>query len=188
MEFNDLLVQRRSIRKYRDEAVALETVKAIISESTLAPSSGNEQPWRFIIVNNWEMMKRISDESKKNILARIIADPETYAAKYRKMLENQSFNVFFNAPCLVMIVGPEKQRNIRVNCALAASYFMFAASSRGLGSCWVNLGADIQDSTLREELGLPEGHAVIAPLVLGFPERIPAAPQRRDPEILAVIS
>ena len=134
------------------------------------------------------MIKKISEESKKNILARITANPDDYAKKYERMLQNDSFNVFYNAPCLVMILGQSNLKNLYVDCALAASYFMMAAVSRGLGTCWVNLGTEIYDPEMRNELGIPDNCTIVAPIILGYPERIPPAPKRRAPEILKIIT
>ena len=188
MTFNEFLKQRRSIRQYQDKPVPIEVIHQILNESTLAPNAGNEQPWKFIIVNNKEMIKRISDESKKNILKRIVANPDDYAKRYQKMLENTSFNVFYNAPCLVMILCYANLKNLYVDCALAASYIMLAAVSRGLGTCWVNLGAEIHDREMRNELGIPDNCSIVAPIILGYPDKVPPAPKRNAPEILKIIT
>jgi len=187
MTFVELLDARRSIRKYQERPVSVEMTRALIEESTLAPSAGNAQPWKFVIVQGKPMLERISDESKKNILARIKANPDDYAKRYERMLSNASFNVFYNAPCLVLILGPSCAKNLYVDCALVASYFMLAAASRGLGTCWVNLGAEIQDPEMREELGIPYDCTIVAPITLGYPERIPPAPKRKQPEVLKVV-
>lgn len=188
MNFAQMLESRRSIRNYRDTPVSLEIIEEMITESTLAPSSGHGQPWKFIIVHNQGMMKRISDESKKNILARIAANPDDSAARYKGMLENESFNVFYNAPSLVIILGRSDVKNLLVDCAAATVYFMMAAVSRGLGTCWVNLGAFITDPELKSELGIPDNHTIVAPVILGYPEKIPAAPKRNEPEILKILT
>ena len=188
MTFDDLLKNRRSVRKYQDRAVSVEVIKEIISESTFAPSAGNEQPWKFIIINDKEMLKKISDESKKNILTRISVNPNDYAKKYQGMLQNESFNVFYNAPCLVMILGFTNLKNLYVDCALAACYFMMAATARGLGTCWVNFGTEIYDPAMINELGIPDNSTIVAPIILGYPERIPPAPKRKESEILKIIT
>ncbi|MCI5221351.1 MAG: nitroreductase family protein [Candidatus Electrothrix sp. AR4] len=187
MTFDELLNNRRSVRNYQDKPVAVNVIQEMIKESTLAPNAGNEQPWKFIIVNNREMLRKISDESKKNILARIAANPNDYAKKYQGMLQNESFNVFYNAPCLVMILGPSHLKNLFVDCALAAGYFMMAASSRGLATCWVNLGTEIHDPEMIRELALPDNCTIVAPIILGYPEKIPPVPKRNEPEILTII-
>ena len=188
MTFGELLENRRSIRRYQERPVSVHLVQEMIQESTLAPSAGNGQPWRFVIIADKEMIERVSDESKKNILARIAADPEDYAKKYERMLQKDSFNVFYNAPCLVMILGQSGLKNLHVDCALAAGYFMMAAASRGLGTCWINLGAEISDPEMRDALGIPNDCTIVAPIILGYPERIPSAPNRKEPDILKIIS
>ncbi len=188
MTCDELLTSRRSVRHYRQDPVPIDLIREMINESVLAPNAGNEQPWKFIIVNNQEMMKQISDESKLNILARIAATPDDYASRYKTILEKESYNVFYNAPCLVMILGPAQLRNIYVDCALAASYFMLAAASRGLGTCWVNLGRAIEDPDMLTELGVPDDCDIVAPIALGFPTQMPPIPKRKTPEILKIIS
>ena len=186
-DYRELLRIRRSVRQYQDRQVPLDLFLEMIKESTLAPSSRNDQPWKFIIVRDREMIKKISAESKKNILARIAANPDDPAARYQKVLARDSFNVFYNAPCLLIIVGDKSLKNILVDCALAASYFMFAAADRGLGTCWVNLGADIRDPRMLTELGIPKGCRIVAPIIAGYPKKIPAAPERREPQIVKII-
>jgi nitroreductase len=188
MTFDGLLKNRRSIRSYQERPVSVQAIQEMIDESTLAPSAGNEQPWKFVIINDKEMIKTLSDESKKNILARIAASPDDYAKKYQRMLQNESFNVFYNAPCVVMILGLSSLKNLYVDCALAASYFMMAAVSRGLGTCWVNLGTEIYDPEMLHELGIPDNCTIVAPIILGYPARIPPAPKRKEPAILKIIT
>ena len=185
--FEELLKKRRSVRRYQDRSVPIDVIKDLINKSTLAPNAGNEQPWKFIIVNNKEMLKRISDESKKNILTRITNNPNDYAKKYLKMLKNESFNVFYNASSLVLVLGRSDLKNLYIDCSLAAGYLMMAAASRGLGTCWVNLGTEIYDPELKELLGISENSTIVAPIILGYPAKIPTAPVRREPIILKII-
>ena len=187
MNYDELLKNRRSVRVYTEAPVATETLKDIVRESTLAPSSGNNQPWKFVIVNDRAMMKRISDESKKNLVARIEANPADYVKKYEQALRNEQYNVFYNAPALIILAGQRDWRNLLVDCALCAAYLMNACAARGLGTCWVNLGSDIRDAALRGELGLTPDLAIVAPVIVGHPQSIPAMPRREEPVILKVI-
>lgn len=187
-EYIELLKKRRSIRDFEDKEVPLEIVTEIIKESCLAPSSANEQPWRFIIVNNMNMIKSLSDDSKKNLIAYIEMNPDAPIKRYESALRNPDFNVFYNAPCLVLIVGSKQIRSLDVDCALAACYFMFAASHRGLGTCWIGLGTNVRDPELFKLIGLPEDYRIVAPLILGYPKRIPNPPKRLEPQILNIVS
>ncbi len=180
MEFSELLAKRRSIRDYQEKEVPLNLVKEIIQESCLAPSATNGQPWRFIIINDRELMQRLSNESKQNFLALMDKFPGAASLMYGEFLRNEAYNVYYNAPCLVLIVGRKKHRSLRVDCALAAGYFMFAATARGLGTCWIGLGQMIQSPELRQEIGLPDDHAIVAPIILGYPKSVPSQPSRNS--------
>lgn len=187
MEFDEILKKRRSVRKFQPKEISTEVLVNLIQESTLAPSAGNEQPWRFIIIKNSNMIKRVSDECKKNFIERISNNPGDYAEKYEKMLRNKTFNIFYNAPAVVLILGDSDVKNLYVDCALAACYFMMAATHRGLGSCWINFGTEIHDPQITKELGIPKNHTIVAPIAIGYPDNIPDIPKRKDMHILKVI-
>ena len=187
-DFSELLKTRRSIRQFEDKEVPLETVREIIKECCLAPSAANRQPWKFIIVQNRDFIKQISDESKKNILAFIEQHPDSPSKRYEAAMRNPNFNVFYDAPSLVFIVGSTETANLYVDCTLAASYFMFGASARGLGTCWVGLGTSILDPELLDRMGMPENHKIVAPIILGHPKGIPEIPERMEPDIIKIIS
>jgi nitroreductase len=154
----------------------------------MAPSSANGQPWRFIIVNNKDVIKRLSDDSKKNLVTHIEQKPDSPLKKYEANLRNPGFNVFYNAPCLVFIAGPKQVQSLYADCSLAACYFMFSASARNLGTCWIGLGTNIQDPALLKLIGMPDDHKIVAPLILGYPKVIPSAPERTEPQILKIVS
>ena len=187
MDYFELIKNRRSIRDFEDRPVSLETIKEIINESCLAPSSGNRQEWRFVIVNNKDWLKRLSDESKGNILKEIEINPETYMSRYKEALKNEKFNVFYNAPCLIIILGPKDNHSLEIDCTLMASYIMFSATARGLGTCWIGLGNYINNPHYLNELGITDDLKIVAPIIMGYPKRIPRASVRKDPQILGII-
>jgi len=186
MEFSELIKKRRSIRNYENREVPLEIITEIINDAVQAPSASNQQPWRFIIIRDADLMKRMSDESKANLLSEIERNPQHSSKRYEGVLRNPDFNVFYNAPCMVIIAGEKDCLSVYVDCALAACYLMFAAADRGLGSCWVNLGADIRSPALIGEIGLPPDCIIVAPIILGYPKQIPAQP-KREAKILKII-
>jgi nitroreductase len=185
-DFFELLKTRRSIRDFQDREVPTDLVREIIKDTCLAPSSGNGQPWKFIVINNRNKIRQLSDESKRNILSYIEKDPASFLKKYEAALRNQAFNVFYNAPCVVYIVGSREVRSLWVDCALAACYFMFSAAARGLGTCWVDLGSEIRSPEILKEIGLPAECRIVAPVALGYPKSIPS-PSERKADILKMI-
>jgi nitroreductase len=187
MDFPTLLATRRSIRDFRDSDVPLDLIHEILRDTMLAPTAGNTQPCRFIIVRDREFMKRLSDENKKNFLAELEKNPDSPLKQYGPILRDKYFNVFHNAPCLVFFAGSKAVRSLDVDCALTAAYFMFSAASRGLGTCWIGMGNMIRDGELLAELGLPDDHRIVAPVILGYPKAVPPASERHEPIVLKVI-
>ena len=188
MDFFELIKVRRSIRDYEEKDVPIQVIKDIINDSITAPNAGNMQLWRFVIVNSREWVKKCSDASKKAILEGIEKDPNSPMKGYAGTLKNKDFNVFYNAPAVVYIVGTAKAGTLVADCSLLTAYFMLAAAARGLGTCWVAQGAEIADPELREELGIPENYSIVAPIALGYPKTIPKMPARREPKILKIVS
>jgi nitroreductase len=188
MDFNELLEKRRSVRDYEEREVPLELIQELIQDCIKAPNAGNMQLWRFIIINNKDFMLRISDACKQAVLAEIEKNPNSPMKGYQDTLSKKEHNVFYNAPAVVYFVGSAKGATIPMDCSLAASYFMLAAASKGLGTCWVAQGAMFQDKALSEEIGLPENYRIVAPIILGYPKTIPDMVPRKEPKILKIIT
>jgi nitroreductase len=188
MDFKELLEKRRSVRDFEDKKVPLDLIKEIINDSIMAPNAGNRQIWSFIIINDKARMKALSDLNKKTVLAGIEKNPDSPMKIYEDRLRDKNYNVFYNAPSMIYIAGPAKAPTLQPDCALLASYFMLAAADRGLGTCWIAQGGFIRDQEVLKDLGLPEDHRIVAPIILGYPKIIPPVPDRNEPNILKIIS
>jgi nitroreductase len=187
MDFRTLLSNRRSIRDFQDKEVPLLLIKYIIQDSCLAPTAMNVQPCRFIIIKNSDYIKKLSDESKRNLLSDLEQNPDSPLKNYESCLHDEQFNVFYNAPCLVYFIGSEDVPSLDVDTALTVAYFMFSATSRGLGTCWIGLGAHIRDRKILDDIGVLGDCQIVAPIILGYPKSIPPASERHAPDIVKII-
>jgi nitroreductase len=187
MDFKTLLISRRAIREFQDRDVPLSVVKEIIQDTCLAPTASNRQPCRFVIIQNRDYIKKLSDESKQNFLTEIINNPDSPLKQYEAAFRDKTFNAFYNAPCLVYVIGPDSLPSLEVDSALTVAYFMFSATSRGLGTCWIGLGANIRDRQMRLEMGIENGYEIVAPVIIGYPVSIPEPSERHAPDIVKVI-
>jgi nitroreductase len=145
------------------------------------------QPCKFIIIQDRDYIKKLSDESKKSLLDDLTRNPKLPLKQYEDALRDEQFNVFYNAPCLVLFVGLKNVYSLVVDCGLTVAYFMFSATSRGLGTCWIGLGAHIRDKEILAEIGVPSDCKIIAPIIVGYPASIPPASERHSPDILKVM-
>ena len=57
----DLLKKRSSVRNFIDKDIPNEIINYILEAGRLSPSGGNEQPWKFGVINNQELIRKISE-------------------------------------------------------------------------------------------------------------------------------
>ncbi|MCD6488479.1 MAG: nitroreductase family protein [Desulfurococcales archaeon] len=150
----ELLLTRRSIRRFKDEEVSLDIVKKILDITRYAPSAKNRQPWEFIIV---------SDHSIKDKLSRIHLGARPLA----------------RAPLGLVVVCDNEiaPESYQVDCANAAMYIMLAAHALGLGTVWIQTLRNTRE--IQEILGLPPNKIPIAILAIGWPAENPAPKPRK---------
>jgi nitroreductase len=167
----DNIYQRRSVRNYSDKEVPDETIKEIIRAGTYAPTAVNIQPWRFVVVKNRKLIEEYDDRAKKAFLAAYKDTENPDLARYVQYLSKPATRLFYGAPVLILVFASPDVMNEH-DCALAAENMMLAAQSLGIGSCWIGLAAGLgYDVEFLKEVGVPEGHKLIAPLIFGYPTK-----------------
>jgi len=67
MEVSEAIEKRRSIRKYKPSGISNESLKKILEAARLAPSAGNRQPWRFVVVRNSERKKLLAEAAQNQM-------------------------------------------------------------------------------------------------------------------------
>ncbi len=181
----DLIKSRRSIRSYKSKPVPREIVDTVIEAGTEAPSAMNSQPWRFVVVEDRDAKKKLLGAALPN--AKKITeplkdvDPERYEM-IKKRYAELADPVYYSAPTIVFVIG--SGRYAAHSCPLACENMMLAAHSLGVGSCWVGFGAMVlEDPEVRRLLELKEGEAIFGPILLGYPQTIPARPQKKEPKV-----
>lgn len=182
MDLMEAIYHRRAIRDYAPEPVDTATIRMLIEAATQAPSAMNLQPWGFAVVTNRDRLLRFSDEAKAHLL-KTVPDFSTLS-RYRDRFKDRSFNIFYNAPVLVVVCATSGDTQAAEDCALAAQNFMLAAYGHGLGTCcigfarpWFNTPAG------KAALGIPAVQAPVIPVIVGQPAGAVAAHPRRPPEI-----
>ena len=123
MEVKEAIRTRRSIRKYLKKEVDDKIIAEIIETAKFAPSSGNIQNWKFIVVKDPKKIKEIT------------------ASALNQSWMNQAPVHIVVCNCLTNIKKLYKERGEKLystqNCAAAIQNILLTAHSLGLGSCWV---------------------------------------------------
>ena len=150
----DLLMKRRSIRKYKQEPVEAAKLEKIIQAALLSPSSRGRTPWEFVVVQNRETLKALG----------------------RCRHPQQAF--LPDTPAAIVVLGDTSVTDVWVeDCSIAMTIMQLEAETLGLGSCWIqirNRTAQGEEQTsndfVKELLHIPEQYEVLAILALGVPD------------------
>ncbi len=174
----ELIKSRRSTRVFAEEQIKDLEIKQIIEAGIYAPSAHNCQSWHFTVIQDKNIIVKLSQESKKVLKTH---PDETF----RKMANNPNFNIFYNAPTIVLVSGETKGMLPETNCAAATQNMLVAAESLNIGSCWVGLLAFAfngeNSDALKTELKIPEYYKPYYAVSLGY-KKVPngKAPQRKE--------
>lgn len=150
---HDILLKRRSIRKYADRPVEKETLDRLVTAALLAPSSRGIRPWDFIVVTDADMLKKLA------------------------RCKPHGGGFLDGASAGIVVVGDPSKSDVWVeDCAIASVILLLAAEDLGLGACWCQIRKRMHaehasaSDVVRVLLGIPEGREVESIIGLGYPD------------------
>ena len=152
MDAMECLRTRRSIRKFKDRSVPFELIGNILEAGRLAPSAGNIQEWKFILVTDYKAREDIA----------MAACMQTW------MVDAPVFIVICSDPNKAERMYGKKGETLYCiqNSAAAMENMLLAIHAQGLGSCWV--GA-CDESKVKQALNIPGNIHVMGILPVGYP-------------------
>ena len=174
----ETIKNRRSTRLFNSQTVERQSLEQIIEAGLYAPSAHNRQSWHFTVIEDGQLLSDLNRSAKE--VGKSIPDP-----MIQNMSNNEKFNIFYNAPTVVIVSGDEKGMMPEVDCAAATQNMLIAAESLGVASCWVGLVGFALNGPEKESyisrLSLPEGYKPYYAVSLGHADKQgAAAPKRRE--------
>lgn len=182
----EVIKKRRSIRAYKSKPIPRDIINTIIEAGNQAPSAGREeegseeylfQPWRFVVVEDPTFKQQLVETAMPIWKRFIDTIEETQPKLYENIMRLYQLKpepkdmVYHSAPVILFIIGPKANA---VSCALACENIMLAATSLGLGSCYVGFGMMVTGNTeIVQALELTDGERIYGPIVLGYPKDDP---------------
>lgn len=163
----DVITSRRTIKHFLPKFVSWENITRIIDAGRHAPSSGNIQNWKFVLVYEPSKKQQIAEAAYEQydialaaVLIVVCGEPEKAERYYGQRGEN-----FYTIQ----------------NCAAAAQNMLLEAHSLGLGGAWI--GA-FDEELVKTACGIPEEARPQAIIAIGYPKEIPEKPPKYPLETL----
>jgi nitroreductase len=154
----EVIVGRRSVRRFKQKPVARRDLVEIVNAGRLASSAGNRQPWEFVVVDEPGLVQDLAAS-----LGWLAGAPE----EGRRPA----------ALVVVLLANPRDQWSAWADGGAAVQNMQLAAWEKGIGSCWIG---SVDAATVSKLLRIPEGLKLFSVLALGLPDETPVAEDADD--------
>ena len=159
LELIEAIRERRSIRAYKNAPVEREKLLKILDAGRLAPSSRNQQEWKFVVVQNKEKIEKLYHACREQEFVR-------------------------EAPIIIAACGTTTDYIMRcgqyaypIDVSIALTHMILRAVDLGLGTCWLG---SFNENKVKTILEIPEKIRVVGVLTLGYPS-FQSQPKSRKP-------
>ena len=163
MSVYELILKRRTIRKFLRRQISEKVLKKIVNAGRLAPSASNLQPLEFVIINDI------------NVLGKIFATLKW--AGYIAPLGNPAEGQRPTAYIVVLINSDIQKEKGEVDAAAAIENMILTAMEEKIGSCWIG---SVNHNEVRKILQIPDQYKIDSVLALGYPAEEPVVEQAKD--------
>ncbi len=192
-DLHNFLRSRRSVRRFKPDAIAQDVLNRIIETAMHAPSAHNRQPWRFVIIETPAIRSQFAIAMGLEFRHDLQADgqmPDEIDSQIKR-----SYQRITEAPAAILLctdlsAGDDYPDHDRAfadylmlvqDATLAGGTLLLAAQAEGLGAVWMCAPLFAPD-TVRHELDLPEHWEPLALILLGYPAKIPEKRERKSLE------
>jgi nitroreductase len=180
----DILKNRRSVRKFKSDSIPDADVLKIIDAARTAPCSGNQQPWKFLVVRDKDRINKMKESCIKLSLQRFEAKPQKGITKEQfEEKVRAGAGGYFSAPVYIVVLTDNNSMYPDYNHwdgPMAAGYLMLAARALGYGTVFIT--DSVPESVTKEVLGIPDTYTRVCITPLGVPDEWPQSPSKKKLE------
>lgn len=183
MELTIAIYGRRAVRAYTEEPVSESEIAELIDAAVQAPSAMDQEPWAFAVIEGAERLRKLSARAKQVFAPHPVSDEG--GAHLRLLMADPNFNLFHDAPVLIVVCATRDDRQAAEDCCLAAQNLMLMAHALKLGTCPIGFARPwLRLPETKRALGIDASYVPIFPVVVGHPAERPTAPGRRPPIVV----
>ena len=161
----ELIETRRSVRKFKPDAVPKELLEKIVRAGTYAPSGMGWQSPIILAVTNKELRDELS--------------------KWNARIMGTDSDPFYGAPAVLVVLADKSKPTYLYDGSLVMGYLMLAAHALGLGSCWIHRAKEEFESPegkeLLRSLGIEGDYEGIGHCIVGYTDGEEPKAQERKP-------
>jgi len=175
---------RRSVRNFKPDSIPQKDILKIIDAARMAPTSGNQQPWKFLVVRDKNKITLMKEACINGSLDRFDKNGNKTETRdqFRERV-TRGFQGYFSAPVYIIILTDNKSMYPDYNHwdgPLAAGYLMLAARALGYGTVFITDA--IPDNVTKEVLQIPDNYTRVCITPLGVPVEWPKTPEKKKLE------
>jgi nitroreductase len=206
----DTIYRRRSVRVYRKKQVPQYLIRRILEAGRFAPSSGNAQTWKFIVVRDRQMIQEMTDDivaicqkgmkfvdytrpgkKRREWLVHILQKrmpsamhPIPFFAT--RAIAKGSIGVWHGAPTVILILADKRcPGKPQVDVGIAGQNMVLTAHSLGLGTCWVGFVEAIAKSAKwKKHLSIQYPYELQNSIAVGYPKGSPDGYVERETQAI----
>ena len=183
----EAIYSQRAIREFKPDPVPDEVIHKLIEAATKAPSGSNRQSWKFLVIRDIELKRKIGEYYNQARAARYGNDaaPPSNIPPRRRAASNYMAEHLHEVPVLILVCvehnGGPSTMSRGGSIYPAVQNILLAARGLGLGSVITSLHKRYEDD-VKALLGIPENVETAALLPIGYPaRRKPYGPTTRAP-------
>jgi len=167
----ECLLNRRSVRKYKQEQISKDELGAVLQAGVSAPSAKNLQSAIIVAVQDKEEI--------------------AYMSKLNAQIMGVSSDPFYGAPTVLVVLADANNANAVADGSLVMGNLMNAAYANGLGSCWINRAKELFDmpegKALLQKWGIEGDYIGIGNCILGYADEAPQMKPRKENYVYYVL-
>jgi nitroreductase len=183
--FFAIFKNRRSVRKFKSTPVPDEHIMKILDIARSAPTSGNQQPWKFLVIRNREKLNQLKEDIIASGVERAKKRGITDAEKINSLKERygKSLEGYLSAPVFIAVLTDNKSKYPSYNIhdgPLAAGYLIIAARALGYGTVYVT--DSFPFGNIKKVFEIPDNYTGVCFIPLGVPETWPESKPKKPLE------
>jgi len=191
-EVEKTVLERRSVRNFKDDPVPESLIRRVLEAGRFAPSAGNHQPWKFVVVTDKDFIRELEEAAHGIVnmmhsayhndamvmgLVQMLGDPMPVGIFDPRVqggvgcVARKELPSYLNPPAVIFLATNDKAAAPDLQAGICGQNMNLAAQALGLGFCWSGFGSMVENiPELKAKLGFEAPWRIATTIALGYPK------------------